>query len=179
MTGRHAVTRLALALGVLGAAVAGAEQADPPCIDGEMTATVTLRYDARTIGDVAGLFLQVAYPPGVSLPGKGTDDAVKRRVASLVDPKFRLVSVDEDSDADGREDRVRMLLVATTKDALPATPVARIRFDCEKQPVATAFACTTDQPADATGQLVREKEAKQVTCEVTFPSLPERQAAPH
>jgi hypothetical protein len=165
----HTVTTVTLALGMLAAGVAGGETPAPSCVDGHLEATVTLRYDERTLGDVAGLFLQVAYPEGVSVPGKGTDESVRGRITSLLDAKFRVVSVDEDSDANGREDRLRMLLVATTKDSLPAAPIARIRFDCETPQKAEAFRCTTDQVADSAGQLLREKEAKQVTCAVSFP----------
>ena len=174
MTRPPCVSSLTLALGMLAAGVAGGESpgasASPACVDGHFESTVSLHYDDRTLGAVAGLFLQVAYPDGVSVPGKGSDESVRARITSLLDAKFRLVSVDEDTNADGREDRVRVLLVATTKDALPAAPVARIRFDCDKQPAATSFRCTTDQVADGAGQPMREQEARQVACQVTFPA---------
>lgn len=168
MTGPHVMRALAFTLGVVAAGIAGGETPGPTCVDGHLDATVTLRYDHRTLGEVAGLFLQVAYPDGVSLPGVGTDASVRDRITSLVDPKFRVAPVDEDTDGDGRDDRVRMLVVATTKDALPSAPIARIRFDCGKQPAIDSFRCTTDQVADAAGQLIREKEAKQVVCDVGF-----------
>jgi hypothetical protein len=166
MRRRRPVARVTLALGILAAGIAGGETPSSSCVGGQLEATVSLRYDERTLGEVAGLFLQVAYPEGVSIPGKGTDASVRERITSLLDPKFRLVGVDEDSNADGREDRLRILLVAPAGAPLPAAPIARIRFDCEGSRKADALRCTTDQVADGAGQLLREKVAKQVTCDV-------------
>jgi len=166
MTGMRFVASFGLTLGLLAARVAGGETPGPSCIGGQVEVTVSLRYDERTLGDVAGLFLQVGYPEGVSVPGKGTDASVRERITSLLDPKFRLVSTDEDGD--GGEDRLRILLVAPAKEPLPSAPIARIRFDCEKPPKAGAFRCTTDQVADGAGQLLRDREAKQVACDVAF-----------
>ena len=168
------LARVTLTLGFLVAGVAGGETPAPSCVDGQLEATVSLHYDARDLGEIAGLFLQVTYPEGVSVPGKGTDESVRGRVSSLLDPKFRLVSVDDDSNADGREDRVRILLFGPPEESLPAVPIARIRFDCEAGRKAGAFQCTTEQVADGAGQLLKEKQAKQVTCDVSIsaPSAP-------
>ena len=181
---RPAVTRLALVLGVQGmlaAGTAGGESpeaaARPTCSQGHVEVAVSLRYDDRTLGDVAGLFLQIDYPDAVALPGKGTDQSVRARITSLLEPRCRLVPVNEDTDADGREDRIRILLVSTTKDPLPSAPVARIRFDCAAEPPPAAFRCATGQVADSAGQLMRATEARQVTCAVAFAAGPASPAA--
>jgi hypothetical protein len=176
MTRARIVSRLTLGLGVLVAGVAGAKPPELSCVDGRLEATVTLRYDERTLGEVAGLFLHVVYPEGVSIPGNATDPPVRDRITSLLDPKFRLVPVDDDPNADGREGLLRILVVAPASTPVPAAPIARIRFDCKGPLKAGAFRCETNQVADGAGQLLQAEQAKQVTCDVgvSAPSAPAR-----
>jgi hypothetical protein len=127
---------------------------------------VSLDYDERFLGDVTGLFLNVAYPKTVSLPGP----AVRDRVESLLGSKFRVVPALQDSDGDGRDERVRLLVTTTDQSGVPSRPTARIRFDCEPgAPLeASKFRCTTEQVADNSGQLMTAQLASQVRCGVTL-----------
>lgn len=167
---------LTTTLTVLAARIASGEPSGAalPCRDGTVEATVTLDYDQRVLGDVTGLFLEVGYPEGASLPGKGTDASVRERLTSLVDPKFRVLAVDEDANADGREERVRILVTTTDSAGVPTGPIARLRFDCAgaKPPVAAGFTCRTDQVADNAAQLLAPKLAGQVTCATIVPDKP-------
>jgi hypothetical protein len=173
---RLARAALTTTLTVLAARIAGGEPsgAGLPCREGSLQATLTLDYDQRTLGDVTGLFLEVGYPDGAGLPGKGTDPSVRERLTSLLDPKFRVLAVDEDADGDGREKHVRILVTTNDRAGLPAGPIARLRFNCAglKPPVASGFTCRTDQVADNAAQLLTPKLASQVTCATTFPGKP-------
>jgi hypothetical protein len=157
---RHAAV---LGIVVLSARRARGEPAPPAapirCGAHGAEATVSLEYDDRILGDVTGLFLNVAYPKTVSLPGP----AVRDRVASLLESKFRVVPALQD-------DRLRLLVTTSDQSGVPSRPTARIRFDCEPgAPLAASdFRCTTEQVADNSGQLMAPRLASQVTCGVTL-----------
>lgn len=175
-------TSRALVVGTLAAAVVvptlGSSR-ELPCRGGTIEAVVSLDYEQRIVGDVAALFLRLEYPDAVEMPGSGTESPVRERIRSLLDDRFRVVGTDEDSDADGRQDRMRILAsMADGRSALPSGPVVRVRFDCRTgAPVEDRlFRCSTDQVADGAGQMMVESEARKVTCSVRLeesaPSVP-------
>jgi len=128
--------------------------------------TLALSYEHRIVGDVAGLFMVLDYPAGSSVPGTGTDARVKERIATVAEGKVRVLGDDQDTDADGQEDRLRLLVALTEGTTLPTGPIARVRFDCvdEARLAADQFRCTVDQVSDGAGQLIAAEEARKVTC---------------
>lgn len=168
----HPMRLRATGLLLLGLAVPGwsGEPGSVTCGAKGVEATVTLAYEARVVGDVTGAFLLLGYDPPLGIPGSATDESARERTRSLRGPAVRLTAVDEDSDGDGREDRVRILLTAT-EGGLRGGEVARVRFDCPAgtRLPASALRCSTDQISDEAGNLLRPEQARLVTCSAAMP----------
>ena len=110
---------------------------------GGVTAVVTLNYDPQAILDLAGLELNVAYPPSkVGIPGNGNTDQVKARVTNLGDPSNNFEASDDDS---------KVLVV--TAGVLPPGPLAQLIFDSVPGQTVTStdFGCEVRLAIDSFG----------------------------
>jgi cysteine-rich repeat protein len=99
------------------------------CLPDGIVANLAFDYTERITGSVLGLNAELAYGPPLFLPGTGTAASVRERVTRQIPDQFRFGTSDLDGDGDQVDDRVRIIVTSTT-DAIPAGPLARIRFDC-------------------------------------------------
>ena len=112
--------------------------------DGNESIVLVASLDA----DVTSARLDVAYPPGVNLPGTGTDTAVKDRV-DFTGSGLTVVN-DFDQDGDLADDTLTASLVGT--DLVAAGPFVAITFDCvagAAVPTAASFTCDVVSASNA------------------------------
>jgi cysteine-rich repeat protein len=125
-------------------------------IDG-VAANVSLDYEERITGPLLGMFVQVGYAPPLTIPGSGTAATVRQSVMRLIREPFRFIAADTDTDADGVDDQLRMLITGTTADdPIPAGPVANVRFACPEGTLVkpSDLPCTLDSVSDGSGMLL-------------------------
>jgi len=139
------------------------------CLPEGIVANVALDYNLRVTGPLLGMFVDLGYPPGLSIPGSGTAASVRDRVTALVSEGVRFIPSDQDANGDAIDDRVRMLLSANSVDRPVAPgPVARIRFDCEpgREFRPSDLQCALDSVSDSAGGVLDPErlQAEGVRC---------------
>jgi hypothetical protein len=133
--------------------------------------TATLVYEPRIVGGVYGMFLEVDYPTGVSLPGTGTASTVRARFTNLIGTtSYRFIPSDTDSNGNTVDDRARTLVTASSTEPVPSAAIERIRFDCPSGTVVqpAQFSCRPADTVDSAGQLFPPPVAALITCSLSF-----------
>ena len=134
--------------------------------------TATLVYEPRIVGGVYGMFLEVDYPTGVSLPGTGTASTVRARFTNLLVPaaNYRFFASDTDSNGNTVDDRARTLVTANSTEPVPSAAIERIRFDCPSGTVVqpAQFTCRPADTVDSAGLLFPPEVAALITCSLSF-----------
>ncbi len=105
----------------------GCELEGRVCTADGILANVELDYSPNAI-QVHGTTLHLAYARPLDIPGTDIAPSVARRVTWLVDAPL-VIAGDEDTNSDGRDDRLRLVLSDIDKPIPPGT-VASVRFDC-------------------------------------------------
>lgn len=96
--------------------------------------------------NVAGVVATLGYPQAsVAIPGTASAASVLARVTNVSGASGLFQVVDRDTSGDGVDDTLRIGLVSVST-AIPAGPLARVRFDCTDgaAPAATAFGCALE-----------------------------------
>ena len=117
--------------------------AEPVCASAIVT--VNLSYD-DPLAQGAGVTAILDYPTDlVSMPGFGSSSSVLERLTNLTGQSGIFSGGDNDSDADGTDDRLQIGLVLGTP-SIAAGPFADAEFDCvgPDAPLVSDFACTLD-----------------------------------
>jgi cysteine-rich repeat protein len=113
--------------------------------------TVELVYDVDAVPDLAGLVVDLHYPPtAVGIPGSGFDDTVAERVTDLSGANGFASIQDRDTDADGQDDTLHNVYAATTN--IVAGDFEAVRLDCvpgAPAPAADAFSCEVSDTVDS------------------------------
>jgi cysteine-rich repeat protein len=147
------------------AAATSTSTGGPPPLTGTPTSTPVLRceqvnvivsiaYSTSEILDLAGVVVDLSYPPAtVLLPGSGSDPSVAERVTDLSGANGFLQVDDNDTDQDGNDDRLRNGY-ATTGGTIPAGDFEAVLFDCAGEgvvPLPEDFSCAVVQSSDSLG----------------------------
>ena len=123
--------------------------AEPTCTKAILTANVA--YD--TTGALgAGVTTVIDDPEDrASIPGFGSEESVKERLTNLTGQSGIFSGGDQDSNANGTDDRISIGLVLGSA-AIAAGPFSEVEFDCPAgdAPLVSDFACTLDA-SDANG----------------------------
>ncbi|MBY0279077.1 DUF1566 domain-containing protein [Candidatus Binatia bacterium] len=126
--------------------------AEPTCSKAILTVRVAYD-DAAAAG--AGVTTVIDYPGDLAaLPGLGSAPSVTERLANLSGQSGIFSGGDQDSDADGTDDRVSIGLVLGSA-GIVSGPFAQATFDCPAgdAPLVSDFACTLDA-SDANGDAI-------------------------
>ena len=129
-----------------------------------VTLTVALTHDPALTSDVAGVELNVDYPPAkVAIPGSGNVPTAGGRVANLGPDAATFSVADRDATLDGQDDQ--LFIAYGTTDVVPPGDIVRVLMDGlpGATPTGADFACTVTNAVDAFGIPVGG-----ITCGVTI-----------
>lgn len=132
---------------------------DPvPCNADGLDVRACLAKDQFTDPNVAGVTVNVVYPPPLTIPGSGISPTVRQRVTDLTGGVGLSTVVDRDENQDGTDETLRNAYVTTPPKTVPYGPFELIHFDCPAgTPIATHdIHCTVPDAADTLGQTIQD-----------------------
>src|SRR5262249_55464388 len=121
----------------------------PSCVS--LTVTVSLVYDVAAVPELAGLVVDLNYPPAaVNIPGSGSDDSVLERVTDVSGAQGFSSILDVDTNSDGTDDQLHNVYAA--RNNVPPGAFQAVVFDClsgATVPSAGAFTCVVSDTVDS------------------------------
>jgi hypothetical protein len=134
--------------------------------------TVSLDYNAQTIGGVSATHLRVNYPPEISIPGSGTATTVRQRV-TRIDTTLTLAGIsDNDTNSNGVDDALELNASKTNGSSVGPGPLYTIRFDCSAAGLMPTLTCVHSQDTDLSGSPFDPALAAQIACTLTQSAAP-------
>jgi hypothetical protein len=147
----------------------------PPvvCTDTGVVATASLVAQVGTPSDLAGVTVELSYPPPLDIPGSGNAQSVRARVTDVSGAGGFAGVNDADSNGDGVDDDL-MYPYAVPGGAIPIGPLVQVQFDC---PVGTmvfpaSLPCNVTDASDSFGNSLSHCSGDGSDCRVDADCAP-------